>query len=177
MQTLQPRNHSRRGYAMLVALILMAVLTVIGATSLNVAGVDQRIAIHTRRHMTVMNAADAGGTHSRYQLMHEQPLNEGWDTGDAATRFVPSTDANTWFEGVGVAANQGTYDVDATYDKCSLPPVGYSTESGTGFRSDYWDMASHSWFEDSSTAAQTTAHESTVVVTLRKVMHGPCKIR
>lgn len=176
MQPSRSRFYARQGYAMLIALILMAVLTVIGATSLSVAGVDQRIAIHTRRHMTVMDAADAGSTHSRYQLMHEQPLNEGWDTGDASTRFVPSTDANTWFEGVDVATNQGTYDVDATYDKCSLPPTGYSTESGTGFRSDYWDMSAHSWFEDSS-AAQTTAHESTVVVTLRKVMHGPCKIR
>ena len=50
----------RRGYAMLLSMLLIAILAVIGATTLSVAGVDQRIALHNRKHMMVMNTSDAG---------------------------------------------------------------------------------------------------------------------
>ena len=67
----------RRGYAMLLSMLLIAILAVIGATTLSVAGVDQRIALHNRKHMMVMNTSDAGTEHARYQLEHENPPNEG----------------------------------------------------------------------------------------------------
>ena len=70
------RDRSRRGYAMLVALVLIALLTIIGATSLSVAGVDQRVATHNRRHMMVLNTADAGTEHARFLLQSENPRNE-----------------------------------------------------------------------------------------------------
>lgn len=178
MQRRLPLHRSRpdAGYAMLVALILLALLAIIGATSLDIAGVDQRVATHSRRHMMLMNAADAAGQHARAQLMREDPPNEGWDTGDP-TRFVDSTESNDNFGGVVFPMNQGTYDVDAAYDKCSNPPPGYSTEVGrTSFHSDYWDMTTNSWFEDAS-ATQMNPTESSVMVTLRKVKQGTCKIR
>ena len=65
-----PWNQDRRGYAMLLAMLLIAILAVIGATTLSIAGVDQRIALHNRKHMMVMNTGDAGTEHARYQLEH-----------------------------------------------------------------------------------------------------------
>lgn len=184
------RHSSRGGYAMLVALVLIAVLTIIGATSLSVAGVDQRIAVHNQRHMVVVNAADAGTAHARYQLEHEMPVNEGWDSNDTGGFFIPSLDPNgsvddgeAMFQGTNFPMNQGTYRVDAVFSKCSGPPPGYSTEAGRQtFRSDYWDMKSSGWFRPPASSPNAGDREinpigATVVATIRKVVQGPCKIR
>lgn len=162
---------------MLVALVLIAILTIIGATSLTVAGVDQRVATHNRRHMMVLNTADAGTEHARFLLQSENPLNEGWDTADTGSFFVPKTEAEAQFEGLSFPMNQGVYQVDAVYQKCSNPPPGYSTELGRGgYRSDFWDMRSHATFED-ATFEQVNPTQAVVVSTYRKVMRGSCKIR
>jgi len=162
---------------MLVALVLIALLTIIGATSLTVAGVDQRVATHNRRHMMVLNTADAGGEHARSTLQSENPADEGWDTADTGSMFVPKTEAETSFEGIAFPMPQGIYEVDAIYQKCANPPPGYSTELGrTGYRSDFWDMHSHATFDDAS-YSKTNPTQAVVVATLRKVMRGSCKIR
>ena len=180
MRTLQPAllrsRRGRRGYAMLIAMILMAVLAVIGATSLSIAGVDQRIAVHNMRHMTISDSADAGTGHSRYSLMFADPANEGWDPSTAQT-FVTKDDADPMYQGLTFPTTLGNYWVDAAYLKCSNPPPGYSTENGnTAFRSDYWNMTAQAEYmaEDWTDMNPTRA---TVVATLRKVVSGGCKIR
>lgn len=169
----------REGYAMLVALVLIALLTIIGATSLSVAGVDQRVATHNRRHMMVLNTADAGTEHARFLLQSENPANEGWDTADTGSMFVPKSQAEAAFEGINFAGqmSQGVYEVDAVYQKCSNPPPGYSTELGrVGYRSDFWDMRSRATFDDAA-FSQTNPTQAVVVSTIRKVVRGSCKIR
>jgi hypothetical protein len=162
---------------MLVALILIAIITIIGATSLSIAGVDQRVANYTRRHVSITNAADAGSEHARMQLMFEVPESEGWDT--AGQLFVEETDAQTWFEGDVVSMPLGNYDVDASFAKCGQPPPGYSTEEGTAaFRADYWQMDAHSWFESIESAGdQSNPSEARVTSMVRKVMRGACTER
>ena len=119
------RRGDRGGYVMLVALILMAVIAVVGATSLSVAGVDQRIAIHNRKHMMVMNTASAGNDHARWQLQHEPPANEGLDTGpDTFGPYVKATEAEASFGGLSYAHNLGVYWVEASYLRCGNPPPG-----------------------------------------------------
>ncbi len=174
-----PRR-ARRGYAMLVALILIAIITIIGATSLSIAGVDQRVAAYTRRHVAVADAADAGTQHARYDLMFETPEDEGWDIEDtAAVAWVEEAESEDWFEGETMDLPLGTYDVDATFAKCAAPPPGYSTEEGNdSFRSDYWEMSAHGWFEDSSGSdAQLNASEARATAVVRKVMRGSCQER
>ena len=167
----------RRGYAMLVALVLIALITIIGATSLSVAGVDQRVATHNRRHMMVLNTADAGTNHARYMLQTENPANEGWDTADTGNMFVPKSQAETEFDGITFPMSLGVYEVDAVYQKCSNPPPGYSTELGrVAFRSDFWDMRSRATFDDTS-YNQVNPTQAVVVSTMRKVLRGSCKIR
>ena len=95
---------------MLVALVLIALITIIGATSLSVAGVDQRVATHNRRHMMVLNTADAGTNHARYMLQTENPANEGWDTADTGNMFVPKSQAETEFDGITFPMSLGVYE-------------------------------------------------------------------
>lgn len=174
---LNRRSQGREGYAMLVALILIAIITIVGATSLSIAGVDQRVANYTRRHAAITDAADAGGEHARMQLMFEVPADEGWDT--AAQLFVEEADAQTWFEGDVVSLPLGNYEVTAAFAKCGQPPPGYSTEEGTAaFRADYWEMESHSWFESMESAgSQSNPSEARVTSMIRKVMRGTCTER
>jgi len=174
---LSHRIAGRRGYAMLVALILIAIITIIGATSLSIAGVDQRVANYTRRHAAITNAADAGGEHARMQMMFELPENEGWDT--AGQLFVEESDAQSYFEGDVVSMPLGNYDVTAEFAKCGQPPPGYSTEEGnTAFRADYWEMEAHSWFESmESGGGQSNPSEARITSVIRKVMRGSCTER
>ncbi len=172
----------RRGYVMLIALLMMAILAVIGATTLQVAGVDQRIAIQNRKHMLTVNTSHAGTEHARAELMHRDPVNEGLDTGaDTAGDFVSATTGETNFGGLAYAHNLGVYWVTATFHRCGNPPPGYSTEMGQNkFRADYWEMESTARFQSSATSATTAMTNETQARTsslIRKVKFGTCKIR
>jgi hypothetical protein len=171
-------RRGRRGYVMLVAMLLVAVLAVIGATSLSIAGVDQRIATHNRKHMMVLNTASAGNEHGRWQLQHEDPPNEGYDTGtDTWGHFVQATEADASFGGLSYAQNLGVYWVDATFQRCGNPPPGYSTEIGnTSFRSSYWMLTSTARMQDTTYTDVNESRAETGAL-LRKVMQGTCKIR
>lgn len=176
-----PRG-DRRGYVMLVTLMLMAILAVIGATSLQVAGIDQRIALQNRKHMLTINTAHAGTEHARDRLRFEDPPNEGIDTAaDTFGDFVPATAAETSFGGVAYTHNLGVYWVTATYHRCGNPPPGYSTEKGNDkFRADYWEMESTARMADtpsSEAAAATNETLATSSMLVRKVKFGTCKIR
>ncbi len=159
---------------LLVALILMAILTVIGATTLSVASVDQRIATHNRKHMVVMNTADAGTVHARNELSYIDPDREWADTGDSSS-WITLTDAETQFGGIAYTHNLGVYRVRAIYERCSNPPPGYSTEEGNQkFHAAYWRMEATSTMRNAAyrNVNETTA---TVVSTIRKVTRGSCK--
>ena len=171
----------RSGYVMMIALVLIAILAVVGATTLSLAGVDNRIAVYNRLHMVVMNAAHAGTEHARNMPESENPPNENLDSaGDTWGEFVQATEAEASFEGIafaGSAQNLGVYWVEAVYQKCSQPPPGYSTELGNqGFRSDFWNMESTARLQD-STYANVNEAQARAVATLRKVVWGACKIR
>lgn len=171
------RSGDRAGYAMLIALILMAVLAIIGATSLSIAGTDARVATHNRRHLIAVNAADAGTQHARWELSVANPANEGWDTADTGASWIAIGTGDAVFEGNSFSMNQGNYSVDAVYQKCANPPPGYSTEQGnTSFHSDFWDMKSTAVFNDSS-YTQLNPTRATTIATIRKVNAGDCKIR
>ncbi len=172
----------RRGYIMLIALLMMAILAVIGATTLQVAGIDQRIAVQNRKHMMTVNTAHAGTEHARYQLMHTDPPNEGLDTApDTFGDFVTALSGETNFDGLAYTHNLGVYWVTATYHRCGNPPPGYSTELGQSkFRADYWEMESTARIQtaaSSASAVSVNETQSKSSALIRKVKFGSCKIR
>lgn len=176
-----------RGYILLVALLVMAVLAVLGSSTLQVAGIDQRIAVQNRKHMLTLNTAHAGTEHARNELMYEDPPHEGIDSGpDTYGDFVTASAAETDFGGIayasyGRAHNLGVYWVTATFHRCGNPPPGYSTELGQNkFRADYWEMESTARMQSSATsAASANVNETTATASMmvRKVKFGTCKIR
>ena len=170
--------NNRRGYVMLVALLLMALLAVLGATTLQVAGVDQKIAIQNRKHMMVLNTANAGTEHARKTLQNTNPTSEGVDSGtDTAADFVTAEEAEADFGGLEYTHNLGVYWVTATYQRCGYPPPGYSTEIGRNqFRADYWLMNATARMQDTSYTSinETQANAASLI---RKVLRGTCKIR
>lgn len=162
---------------MLVALILLTILAVVGATSLSVAGVDQQIALHNRKHMMMLNTADAGVAHARDALSHENPPDEWLDTGESDTAFVTETEAESDFGGITYVHNLGVYEVRAIYERSGSPPPGYSTELGNqGFHSDYWRMESTATMKDAS-YQQINESSATVISILRKVVQGQAVLR
>ena len=173
---------SRKGYVLLVALILMGLIGIIGASSLSLAGIDHRIAHHNQKYMMLVNTSHSGGNHARLKLANSSdsamPEGENWDSIDSGN-WVTMSEAETEFGGTAFEQNMGVYWVDPVFEKCGNPPPGYSTEVGVaGFRSDYWEMWSEArQFED---MAMTTESNETIVtstMTLRKLETGECKIR
>lgn len=164
---------------MLIAMIIIALLAVLGATSLSIAGTDQRIALTNRRHMLVLNTASAGTEHARYTLSHENPPNEGLDTApDTYPDFVSETDAEADFEGLAYTHNLGVYWVSAIYQRCGYPLPGYSTEIGRNqFRADYWAMKSEARMKDATSYDNLNETTAETVSIIRKVLLGTCKIR
>ena len=169
---------SRRGYVMLIAMLFIAILAVIGASSLEVAGIDERIALQNRKHMLVVNTAHAGTEHARVAVGQLDPPSDGLDTGaDTYGDFVTASEAEADFGGLSYTHNLGVYWVEATYHRCGNPPPGYSTEVGKNkFRADYWEMKATARMQDTSynNVNETKAVASALI---RKVKFGTCKIR
>lgn len=181
---LEHRAH-RQGYIMLVAMVLLALLAVMGTSTLNIAGIDQRIAYRNRQHAVVVHTSHAGTEQAR-DLMRDKvlPSSEGFnqygieDTAMYITKNLAETDfgALAYHTASGVH-NMGVYSVDAVYLRCGNPPPGYSTEQGrNGFRSDYWEMESIATMTDTS-YTNTNASKATISTMIRMVMRGGCKVR
>jgi hypothetical protein len=179
MNTPRHLSRSRReGYVMLVALVLLALLAVIGSSSLTIAGVDQRIAVQNRKHMMVLNTAIAGTEHARDQLRWRQPINEGIDSGDTSNDYITASVAEDAYDGLKYAHNLGVYWVSATFHRCGQPPPGYSAESGRiGFRSDYWEMTSTARMQEDTTYQNLNETQAVTSAMIRKVVQGTCKVR
>ena len=182
---LQNRSH-RRGYIMLVAMVLLALLAVMGTSTMNIAGIDQRIAYRNRQHGVVVHTSHAGTEHAR-DLMREKvlPASEGFNQygfEDTAV-FISKATGETDFGGLAYKTasgvhNLGVYIVDAVYLRCGNPPPGYSTEQGrNGFRSDYWEIESTATMVDSSVTVSSNASKATINTMIRMVMRGGCKVR
>jgi hypothetical protein len=176
---------NQRGYIMLVAMILLALLAVIGTSTMNIAGIDQRIAYRNRQHAVVVHTSHAGTEQAR-DLMRDKvlPSSEGFnqygieDTG----LFITKASGESDFGGVAYHTasgvhNLGVYTVDAVYLRCGNPPPGYSTEQGrNGFRSDYWAMESIATMTETCYIS-TNASKATITTMIRMVMRGGCKVR
>jgi len=166
---------------MLVAMVLLALLAVLGTSTLNIAGIDQRIASRNRQHVVVVNTASAGNEDGRDDIRYNLPASEGYNMNgyrDSAV-FITKAEADSSFQGslLNYSHNLGVYQVDATYHRCGNPPPGYSTEQGrNGFRADYWELESVATMTDLN-YSNSNASTATTSTMIRMVMRGSCKVR
>ena len=172
----------QRGYIMLVAMVLLALLAVLGTSTLNIAGIDQRIANRNRQHVLVVNTASAGNEDGRDNIRYALPTSEGYNmygVRDTAV-FIDRTAADASFGGSlsSYAHNLGVYRVDAMYHRCGNPPPGYSTEQGNnGFRSDYWELESIGTMTEQASLNVSNESMATTSTMIQIVRRGSCKVR
>ena len=110
----------QRGYVMIVAMILLALLAVLGTSTLNIAGIDQRIAYRNRQHMVVLHTANAGVEHAREQIQTSLPASEGYDVNGTrdSDLYITQTEGDTEFAGYSfgnqtVFLEMGIHPVDS----------------------------------------------------------------
>ncbi len=155
---------------MLAALVIVLIICIVGAISLDLAGRDQGLATNHLQRTALFATADAGVQHARATLMHEAPD----PLPDEGELFIDGTTAAAWYEGHALPMPLGSYEVAATYAKCGAPPPGYSTEAGNrSFRSDYWIMESRATMAE----ATSSVAEARVTHVLSKVVSQSCITR
>ncbi len=155
---------------MLVAMIIVLVICIVGAISLDLAGSDERLSANHRERVGLFATADAGVQHARAILMHQSPD----PLPDEGEHFIDEGAGLAWYEGHALPMPLGSYEVDAVYAKCGAPPPGYSLEAGNrSFRSDYWVMESRATLE----GARLSSAEARVTHGYRKVVSQTCITR
>ena len=131
---------------MLVAMVLLALLAVLGTSTLNIAGIDQRIAyeivnmlllciLRTQVLKMLMTVCETVYyPHRKASMNMELKI-----LLCSLQRHLQSEFVLTYHTASGVH-NLGVYQVDEHIIDVESTP-GYSTEQGrNGFRSDYWEM-------------------------------------
>jgi hypothetical protein len=174
------RRPDRRGYVMLIALVLFGALTTVGAMTLSVSSVDQRVAYHQQRHVQARYSAHAATQHGRFRLMFLNPTDNGWST--PATGWAPTTlpvqasynDGSDW-SATNYVARSGEYDGFYRWEQCSTAAPGFSAELGSrsAMRTDFWRI-----FGQGAVVTDLeyeTNAEARMLAS--KVVRGECKIR
>lgn len=88
-----PPNRSRRhesGAALLVAMLLLALMGVIGLASLDTVMRDRQVAGYTSRAQSALYAADAGVAHG-LDILRQEVVGSALAPGDCLTTVLPAT--------------------------------------------------------------------------------------
>ena len=110
---LSPLLSDRRGYVMLVALLLMGIIGIIGASTLSAAGIDHRIAHHNQKYMMLITTSHAGADHARLKLTVDSTM----PASEIDTGWLTKSEGDNQFDGIGFDQNLGVYWVDAIFEK------------------------------------------------------------
>lgn len=175
-QPLPRYRQRRRGYVMLIALVLFGALTALGATVLRVSSVDERSAYHNIRYLKARHASHAGIVHAETWLMFNTPGNDGWsspETGWTDSALQSSTAGSDWMY-AGYPEEQPQYQAFIRYERCSTAPAGFSAEIGSRnrFRTDYYRAMSNGILTKVGYQARAEAR-----ALVSKAVKGECKIR
>jgi len=123
-------HHGQRGFVLVLALVLLAVMTLIGVSSMDNANMELRATANARLHQTAFNAS---------QSLLEYTLSTGalrtdgkkidYQTADAAVQSANSPSADN------------TSQASILYAGCSIAP-GSSLEEGKGFSYNFYSIQS-----------------------------------
>ena len=136
------RRADRRGYVMLIALVLFGVLTTVGSMTLQMSSADQRVAYNQQRYVQLRYGARAALQHGRFEMLYSTPPDSGWSL--PATGYQSTTAAAAWRDGSEWSPLFGAlvpdYQVYYRYERCSTAATGYSADLGARnqFKTDYW---------------------------------------
>jgi Tfp pilus assembly protein PilX len=128
--------NSERGAALLIAVLILLILTVIGVYAVTTSTLDTKITGFHKWHVEAFYAADAGLNYALADYPYGSLASGSW------------THANL--------ANQPNFNVTATYLCETPPPVGSGTGARAGFKAHHFRTDSVG--SDSAGIASSTVH-------------------
>jgi len=150
-----------RGFALILAMFALVILTVLGVTAVTVSNIDLKIAHNVRRGRQVFYGAQAGLDRARVEsskltITDLQTLMAGFTTGD----YVE------WLDyGEGDAVETGgyplaSYKIKAGYRQCASNVAGYSMEEDGDFDAVFVDWVADAANLDASNNELSPARAS-----------------
>ncbi len=118
----------QRGFVLILALVLLAVLTLIGVASMNSANMELRATANARQHLIAFNSG---------QSLLEYTLSTGALRDDGEVINYQTTAAVA--QGVGHPVNNNTSQASVAFVGCSFAP-GSSLEEGKGFSYNFFGV-------------------------------------
>ena len=125
-QTVRQQNKQQRGFVLVLALVLLAVMTLIGVSSMNSSNMELKATANAQQHQVAFNAV---------QSLLEFAVSSGgaalidFQTSDPTPQIVTH-----------VLANASALTASAVYAGCSVG-VGSSLEEGKGFSYNFFDIS------------------------------------
>jgi len=127
-KTIRSHHYSKQqGFVLVLALVLLAVMTLIGVSSMNSATMELRATANAQQHQVAFNAVQS--------LLEYTVSDQGaapiidFQTSDASLTQVVST----------TVANASSLSASAVYSGCSIG-LGTSLESGKGFSYNFFTI-------------------------------------
>ena len=170
------RRADRRGYVMLIALVLFGVLTTVGAMTLQISSSDQRVAYNQQRYVQLRYGAHAAIQHARFEMLYSTPPDSGWSA--PATGYASLTAVASWRDGSDWSPLFGglvpDYRVYYRYERCSPAAPGFSADLGARnqYKTDYWRILGVAQMAMGDVVS--TAEERALMT---KVSKGECQLR
>jgi hypothetical protein len=123
MRTKHYRQQS--GAALIVALILLLVLTLLGVSAMNTTGLEEKMAANMQEHHRAYNAAQSGIRHAR-TIFQTADVSGNSQTGGSLML------------GVNVAGTTSGATITGNWIYTGIPPVGTQTGDIEGVTSTQW---------------------------------------
>ena len=141
--------HSQEGAALVIAVLILLILTVIGVYAVTTATMDTKISGYHKWHVEAFYAADAGldYTLAEYPYGTLDTVGETWPSLTSA----PPYDSDPPYE-----HHDPECDITVTYLCETPPPTGSGTGTRTGFMAHHYRTDSEG--EDQAGVAGSTVH-------------------
>lgn len=139
-----PGKPEQRGFVLILALVLLAVLTLIGVSSMNSANVELKASANAQQHQLAFNAVQSLLEYAVSSTDPASPPIFDFQTDSTLTQTASTTLADT-----------SMLVADADFAGCA-PGVGSSLEEGRGFNYNFFNIAGRgSTATGTSTSLQT----------------------
>jgi len=152
MQLTRAISRDQRGAALVVALIILLVLTLLGVSAMNTSSLEEKMAANSQEFNRAFQAADSGLIHAFRQI-------------DTTNLAAPQNDGTPALPGMG-GNNAGARYV-ARYVGTSTPPINSGYGMTSGLQAYYFDIQSTGYNVATGTGAATApagGNASTIIL-------------
>ncbi len=163
------------GFALILALFALVILTVLGITAVTISNVDLKIAHNVRRHEQVFYGAQAGLDRARWAAAELTPD----DIQSMMTAFTLGQSVEWMDMGEGDPVETGglalaSYALSASYRQCASNVAGYSIQEDGDFDAVFIDWVSEAQNMDPAAGRMLSPASATTGAMVRMVDREMC---